>query len=135
MKYTVYSDGAARGNPGPAGAGYAIYDENNALIHAGALALGNTTNNVAEYTALLEAAKYVRTLAPEQVLFLLDSELVVKQLRGEYKVKAPHLVPLFNQTLAALSGMRHECRHVPRAQNKVADRLANDGADQSEQGA
>jgi ribonuclease HI len=132
MKYTIYSDGAARGNPGPAGAGYAVYDETGALVHSAAIALGNTTNNVAEYTALLEAAKYVRTLSPESALFLLDSELVVKQLHGEYKVKAPHLIPLFNQTISALSGMKHECRHVPRAQNKVADKLANEGADRSE---
>lgn len=132
MKYTVYSDGAARGNPGPAGAGYAVYDETGALTHSDAISLGNTTNNVAEYTALLEAAKYVRTLEPEYVLFLLDSELVVKQLKAEYKVKAPHLIPLFNQTLSVISGMRHECRHVPRAQNRVADKLANEGADKSE---
>lgn len=132
MRYSVYSDGAARGNPGPAGAGFAVYDDSGVLIHSAALPLGRTTNNVAEYTALLEAVKYVSALKPESAVFMLDSELVVKQLKGEYKVKAPHLAPLFNQTLALISAMNAECRHVPRAQNKVADRLANEGADKSE---
>ncbi|MDR2869860.1 MAG: ribonuclease HI family protein [Deferribacteraceae bacterium] len=128
--YKVYSDGAARGNPGPAGAGFAVFDDNGALVYSKAIPLGKTTNNVAEYTALLEAAKYVKTLNPSRVDFLLDSELVVKQLAGQYKVKAPHLQPLYNELSTLLASMDATCKHVPREQNKLADKLANEGADQ-----
>lgn len=132
MKYTVYSDGAARGNPGPAGAGYAVYDASGSMIHSEAIPLGKSTNNVAEYTALLHAARYMKGLNPEQVDFLLDSELVVKQLKGMYKVKAEHLRPLYEELATLLAGMNSTCRHIPREKNKIADGLANKGADQSE---
>ena len=130
MDYKVYSDGAARGNPGPAGAGFAVYDTNGTLVYSKAIPLGHTTNNVAEYTALLEAAKYVKTLNPGKVDFLLDSELVVKQVAGLYKVKAPHLLPLYQELITTLASMDATCSHVRRELNKVADKLANDGADQ-----
>ncbi|MDR2884365.1 MAG: ribonuclease HI family protein [Deferribacteraceae bacterium] len=130
MKYTVFSDGAARGNPtGPAGAGYAVFNEDGEMVHSHAMPLGRTSNNVAEYTALLEAAKYVRTLDPEYVEFKLDSELVVKQIAGVYKVKAEHLIPLYQELKAVLKGIKCKCMHIPREQNKVADKLANEGAD------
>lgn len=130
MIYTVYSDGAARGNPGPAGAGFAVYDSHKKLIYSKVIPLGHTTNNVAEYIAFLEAAKYVLSLKPEKVEFLLDSELVVKQVAGVYKVKAPHLRPIYEELCSVLKQMNFVCRHVPRAENKIADSLANQGADQ-----
>ena len=130
MKYTVYCDGAARGNPGPAGSGYAVYSESGELVHSKAIPLGYATNNIAEYTALLEAAKYVKALAPAQVDFLLDSELVVKQLNGQYKVRAEHLIPLYQELTLLLAGLNYKCVHIPRTKNKVADKLANEGADQ-----
>lgn len=130
MKYTVYSDGAARGNPGPAGAGYIIYDQDGNAVHSEAIPLGHTTNNVAEYTALLEAARYIKRLNPSQVDFLLDSELVVKQVAGIYKVKAEHLKAIFDELIVILASLNATCKHIPREQNKEADKLANAGADQ-----
>ncbi len=129
MNYTVYSDGAARGNPGPAGAGYAVYDEDGALVHSKSIPLGHTTNNIAEYTALLEAARYVKSLNPGRVDFLLDSELVVRQISGQYKVRAEHLLPLYQELTQILAGLNHKCAHIPREKNKIADKLANNGAD------
>jgi ribonuclease HI len=129
MNYIVYSDGAARGNPGSAGAGFVVYDEGGKLVHSAAIPLGNTTNNVAEYTAILKAAEYVQGLNPGKVDFLLDSELIVKQVAGIYKVKTEHLIPLYSKLMVILAGLNATCKHVPRAQNKVADKLANEGAD------
>jgi ribonuclease HI len=91
--------------------------------------LGISTNNVAEYVAILEAAKYVKTLNPKQVDFLLDSELIVKQLSGQYRVKAEHLIPLYRELLEILSGLNSTCKHIPREKNKIADKLANEGVE------
>ena len=128
MKYVVYSDGAARGNPGPAGAGYVVYDETGALVHSEAIPLGHTTNNIAEYTAIIKAAEYVRSLNPVQINFMLDSELVVRQLNGQYKVRASHLIPLYQRLTMILAGLNYDCIHIPREDNKVADALADKGA-------
>ena len=132
MKYTVFSDGAARGNPGSAGAGFVVYDVSGKEVGSRAIALGNTTNNVAEYTALIEAVKFVETLKPESVDFFLDSELVVNQIAGRYKVKTEHLKPLYAKLVGLLAGMNATVRHVRREANKVADALANKGADKNE---
>lgn len=132
MKYTVYSDGASRGNPGPAGAGFIIYDESGGEVYKNSIPLGSTTNNIAEYTALLEAIKYVSTLKPVHVDFCLDSELIVKQVSGIYKVKTAHLIPYYEKIMTALMRLSYTCSHVRREFNKEADRLANLGADISE---
>lgn len=129
MIYTVFSDGASRGNPGIAGAGFVIYDDKNNIVEQKAIPLGVVTNNIAEYTAVLEAAKAVALLKPEKVYFKLDSELVVKQVRGEYKVKDEKLKPLFNELKKILSSLLYEINHVRREENKVADELSNIGAD------
>ncbi|GAB7140723.1 ribonuclease HI family protein [Deferribacterales bacterium RsTz2092] len=133
--YKVYCDGASRGNPGPSGAGFAVFDAAGELLHSDGLPLGQTTNNVAEYTALIEAAKYVKTLPADEVEFLMDSELVVKQIAGIYKVKATHLVPLYQEAVNLVASLNATCTHIPREQNKLADKRANDGADMSEQAA
>lgn len=129
MIYTVFSDGASRGNPGVAGAGYVIYDSNNIKVEEKAIPLGITTNNIAEYTAIISAAKAVVKLNPEKVIFKLDSELVVKQVKGEYRVKDEKLKVLFNELELILSSLSYDIEHVRREQNKVADRLSNIGAD------
>lgn len=127
--YTVFSDGAARGNPGPAGAGYVIYAEDGGKVAENAIPLGITTNNVAEYTAVIEGAKAAAALLPDKVFFKLDSELIVKQVLGKYRVKDEKLKPLFLALLSILKGFDYEIAHVPRERNKEADRLSNIGAD------
>ena len=127
MKYVIYCDGAAKGNPGPAGAGFAVYDETGVLIHSVAVPLGNTTNNIAEYSALIEAAEFIKTLNPARADFMLDSELLVRQLSGQYKVRAEHLIPLHRKLTLLLAGLNCSCTHIPREKNKIADKLANEG--------
>ncbi|WP_022849712.1 ribonuclease HI family protein [Limisalsivibrio acetivorans] len=129
MELHIYSDGASRGNPGPAGGGFVIYSDDGVSLREGRVPLGQTTNNVAEYTALLEAAKSALEFKPERLIFFLDSELVVKQMKGEYKVKKEHLREIKDQITDTLKGVPADFRHVPRAQNKVADKLANEAID------
>lgn len=129
MTYTIFSDGASKGNPGPAGAGFVIYDETGAKVKERALPLGVTTNNVAEYSAVIEAANAAILLKPAKFLFKLDSELIVKQVKGLYKVKDEKLKPMFLKLLSALKELDYEIDHVPRDQNKEADRLSNVGVE------
>jgi ribonuclease HI len=123
---TLFADGGSRGNPGPAASGAVLLDADGELIEEAHAYLGVKTNNVAEWTALvlgLEAAsrRDIRRLA-----IRLDSELVVKQLRGEYRVKHPDLQPLHRRALALLRKFEHvDLRHVPRKQNVLADKLVN----------
>lgn len=138
MRITVYSDGGARGNPGPAGCGYIIYDEDNIPIKKGSEYIGQTTNNQAEYKALILALTYIKNTlleieTVESVRCYLDSELVVKQLNGEYKVKNPDMILLFNEvrTLVMELGGAVIFEHIRREKNKVADQLANDAMDQA----
>ena len=130
--YTVFSDGASRGNPGFAGAGYIIYDASGVVVEEKAFPLGITTNNIAEYTAVIKAAIAVSALKPERVSFRLDSELVVKQIKGEYKVKDEKLKVLFLELKSVLVGLKYDVAHVRRELNKEADRLSNVGADMNE---
>lgn len=126
----VYTDGAARGNPGPAGIGYVIYDAEGNRLAEDAAYLGETTNNVAEYTALLRALARALELSSGPLQVYSDSELMVRQLNGEYRVKQPHLVPLHEEArklLARFTLVR--VTHVPREKNKEADRLSNEGID------
>ena len=130
---TVYIDGGARGNPGPAGYGVRVEDASGTLIdelHGG---LGVATNNVAEYNGLLAALQWALAHNERDVHVRSDSELLVRQMRGEYKVKHPGLQPLYAKArlLAAKLG-RVRFEHVRRAQNKEADRLSNLGMDEAE---
>ena len=132
MRVRAHIDGAARGNPGPAGAGAYIEPEDRPpeeLFEA----LGETTNNVAEYRALLLALRRAKELDAETVEILSDSLLLVQQVNGIFKIKAAHLVPLVSEAVRrAKEFRRFSIRHVRREENKLADRLANLGADASE---
>jgi len=126
VEATLFADGGARGNPGPAASGAVLVGPQGEILDEVGHYLGRATNNVAEWTALcigLEAAVHrgIRTLAVR-----LDSELVVKQLLGEYRVKHADLKPLHRRALALLKNFEHvDVAHVPRAKNKLADRLVN----------
>jgi len=131
MECTLYIDGGARGNPGPAAAGIVIRngDTGKSLVEAGYF-LGRATNNVAEYKALLRGLELASELHAECIDIHSDSELVVKQITGEYRVKSADLQPLFQQVqrqLLKLDSWR--IRHIPREQNKRADELANQAMD------
>ncbi len=133
---TLYADGAARGNPGPAGAGFVILAADGSELAACGLYLGECTNNVAEYQALISGLEEVRRLGGRIVAIFLDSELIVRQLAGRYKVKAENLKPLYDRArslLAALDSWRVD--HVPRHENSRADALANKGIDSRRIGA
>ncbi len=124
----VYIDGAARGNPGPAGIG--IHIQNIKDIHD---YIGETTNNVAEYTALLRGLEEILILGYKEVHFYSDSELLVKQINGEYRVKNEKLKPLFiNANLLIKRLKKFSISHVRREQNKEADKLANLGIDHAQ---
>lgn len=127
----AYIDGGARGNPGPAGYGVRIENDNGELITEFSGFLGASTNNVAEYNGLLAALKYAHQHDYRTVRIKSDSELLVKQMRGEYRVKHPGLKPLYDQACNMAEGLdRVLFEHVRREQNKDADRLANLAMDQ-----
>ena len=130
MNITVYTDGASRGNPGPAGIGVALYDEEGTLLDEYREYLGHTTNNVAEYRALVAGLRCAGKYAPCRVRVHLDSELLYFQMTGAYRVKSPHLLGL-HRAARALAGHfeRADFVSIPREQNKVADRLANEAID------
>lgn len=129
-KLTVYTDGASRGNPGEAGAGIVILNEQGEELFASGTYLGQCTNNVAEYKALLLGLTEAKKLGGEELSLFLDSELIVRQIQGAYKVKNAKLKPLFSEVSALLSGFKaYRVAHVPRSKNKRADGLANEGID------
>lgn len=126
-----YTDGGARGNPGPAGIGVVLQNKDGKVVGEWSEFLGIATNNQAEYKALLLALKQAITLGAIELECRLDSELVVKQLKGEYKVKHPGLKPLFEQAKSLISQIKNvSFKHIPRELNKQADRLANQAMDQ-----
>lgn len=129
----AYADGASRGNPGPAAAGWIVLDAQGRLVGEGSKALGGHTNNEAEYLAVQEMARWVESALglDFNLLVRMDSELVVKQLRGEYKVKDPELKQLALQTMTQLMYFTtFNLAHVPRIENARADALANRELDQ-----
>ncbi len=129
MKLIIYTDGASRGNPGPASFGFTISDKKGKLLHEFGKYIGITTNNVAEYTAVLEALKYTKERygkLPLEIELYADSKLVVEQLSGRFKIKSAHLKPIIEKIKILsleLGGAVHG--HVPRSKNYAADRLAN----------
>ena len=136
MHFTIHADGGSRGNPGPAGAGAMIRDEFGSSVASVSQFLGTRTNNFAEYEAVILAfetlAKLVGTgkTGATGVTVKMDSELVVKQMRGEYKVKHPILKEQHARLASLATSFRNvSFSHVPRAQNKDADALANDAMD------
>lgn len=127
-KIEIYSDGASRGNPGHAGCGYVIFADGQEIA-TGKKYLGMVTNNIAEYTAVIEAAQHPLVKDAPEIYFFLDSELVVKQMKGEYRVKHEGLIPLKAKLDSLLYGKKIVFTHVPRNLNKIADRLANEAID------
>ncbi|MEI6529557.1 MAG: ribonuclease HI family protein [Candidatus Falkowbacteria bacterium] len=129
-KVIIFTDGGARGNPGPAGIGAVIYDENKKVIAEISEYLGVATNNQAEYKALIAAITRAKSLGASELDCYLDSELVVKQLKREYKVKNKDLAPLFLMIHnLSLDFKKISYTHIPRERNKEADRLANEAMD------
>jgi ribonuclease HI len=126
----VACDGAARGNPGPAGIGVQITDAQGRVLAEIAEGLGETTNNVAEYTAAIEGLKRAADLGATEVLLRSDSQLLINQITGRYRVKTAHLVPLHREVLRlarVFPTITYE--HVRREFNTEPDRLANEGVD------
>jgi ribonuclease HI len=124
------TDGAARGNPGPAGAGVLIEDDQGMRLQARHKWLGEMTNNQAEYHALIEGLKGVRDWKPDRLEIYLDSKLVVEQIKGQYKIKEPELQKLHAQAMRLLEGLQYEIKHVAREENRGADHLANMAIDE-----
>ena len=129
-EWLLMVDGAARGNPGQAGCGAVICDDSGAVVKKLSRYLGQTTNNVAEYEGLLMGLEALIELGQKKIRVQSDSQLLVRQLNDEYRVKDEKLRLLFNR---ARSLLRHfdayRILHVPRESNKLADRLANQGID------
>ncbi len=132
MKLIVHVDGGARGNPGPAAAACVITSPDGELLDERAQLLGEVTNNVAEYRALLLGLARARELGAGEVEVIGDSELIAKQVQGLYKVKHPSMRPLYLEAMEALRAFeRWSIRTVPRAQNADADALVNQALDQA----
>lgn len=127
MRLLIHTDGAARGNPGPAGAGAVLRDaETGEVVAEIARGLGRATNNVAEWTAVRLALEEARRLGATHVDLRMDSELVARQISGIYRVKHPDLKPIHAAAMALLRGFEgYTVGHVPRALNADADRLSN----------
>jgi ribonuclease HI len=132
VKVVVHVDGGARGNPGPAAAACVISSADGTTLGEHSRLLGRTTNNVAEYQALLLGLERALELGASEVDVVGDSELIAKQVRGEYKVKNESMRQLHREALAALGAFEHwSIRTVPRAQNADADALVNLALDQA----
>ena len=129
-RLVIYADGAARGNPGPAGIGVVIEDEQGRVLKEMSQFVGRKTNNQAEYMALIQGLEVAAEYQADAVQIRLDSELLVRQLRGEYKVKSPLLKPLRNNVQKLLTRYKVVgIEHIERAYNRAADRLANRAID------
>ena len=130
MKIIIHSDGGARGNPGPAGIGVLLTNEQGVSVAEISNFIGRATNNQAEYQALLAGLEKAKSLGAEEVVCRLDSELVVKQLNHEYKVKNKDLAHLFLKVHNLITSFKKiSFQHVPREMNKEADKLANEAMD------
>ncbi len=131
MRLVVHVDGGARGNPGPAGAGVVIREENGGLVHEAGYFLGRQTNNAAEYHALIRALQRAQRCSLQAITIHSDSELLVRQLTGEYGVRNAKLAVLHQQVqLLLIKSPRWIVRHVRREENARADELANMAMDQ-----
>jgi ribonuclease HI len=128
--WRLFVDGASRGNPGPSGAGVWLTKDGQDVVRKGYF-LGKVTNNQAEYTALLIGIFFAHKKMGEgdKIIISSDSQLIIRQLQGVYRVKTAHIVPLYQQAITWLTGLKYTLRHVMRDKNQVADGLANDGVD------
>ncbi len=129
-QWQLYCDGASRNNPGNAGAGVYITKNDSPFLH-NSYSLGIKTNNEAEYLALLLGLYLIEEHwdITDSLAIFSDSQLLIRQLSGQYRVREPRLVPLYTCARSFLAKRAHELTHIPREQNKVADRLANKGID------
>lgn len=128
--FSVYSDGGARGNPGIAGCGVVIFDKKKKKTAEIKHFIPHATNNEAEYQALFLGVKKVLEYKPHKVDFYLDSELIVKQMKGIYKVKKAELKEFYVKIKSLLNAIAQvQFIHIPRKKNKLADRLANQAMD------
>lgn len=129
-KYLVYTDGGARGNPGPSGIGVVIYDKDGEIVLKKSEYIGTKTNNQAEYQALILGLNEVGNLKADEVTCYLDSELVTKQMRGEYRVRNKNIAPLYQiASKLAKKFDKINFQHIPREENKEADFLVNEALD------
>jgi len=132
-RFRAAVDGGSRGNPGRAAWGVAVLDDAGNLLEGHSGFLGHATNNVAEYRALLEALKLAEARGAARIELLADSELLVRQIEGRYRVKTPHLRPLYEEAMLRIRRFASfEIAHVVRGQNRLADRLVNDELDRHE---
>ncbi len=132
-KLLIYIDGGARGNPGPAGIGVVILDGDKKKVKDYHKYIGVATNNIAEYNALVYALQEAHMLGAKDVTIFMDSELVYKQLKGEFRVKNKNIKPLFEQAIHLINGFQKiELKHIARTLNKEADKLANKAINLSE---
>jgi ribonuclease HI len=132
-KWKTYIDGGARGNPGPAGVGVHLLDDRGTVRFSGGFFLGRATNNQAEYTGLVRALELLERGGARQIEIISDSQLLVRQLNGEYKVKSPQIKPLYEQARRLLEKFdTWQIGHVRREYNTEADQLANEAMDAGE---
>lgn len=136
MVIHVYTDGGSRGNPGPAASGVYITDDQGKVLYQMGYVLGVTTNNVAEYTAVIEAYQWLISRREKigdssEIHFFMDSKLVCSQMKGLFQVKHPNMIPLFQKTklLERQLGLPVAYTHIPREKNKEADAMVNKALD------
>lgn len=132
MRATIFSDGGSRGNPGEAAIGYVIKLEEATVFESGQL-IGIATNNVAEYTAIIRGIKKAKQLGFNEIEVFVDSQLVEKQVKGEYKVKSPDLKLLYDELKSEIISLKSfTVSHVRREFNKRADKLVNEALDKND---
>lgn len=135
MEVNVYTDGGSRGNPGPSGYGLVIFDDKKNILYQESKFLGVKTNNEAEYLGLLASLVWIKNhhqlYQIDKVNFFADSQLLVRQLQGKYKIKASNLKDLFSQAQQLLNQIKLDCRFndIRRELNTLADELANQAMD------
>lgn len=133
--FSLFTDGACRGNPGCGGAGAVLMAEDGQVVATAKRFLGHCTNNIAEYRALILGLEEAIKIGCTSISIFMDSELLVRQLQGVYRVKNPALVPLMGDVRALLARFDSwKVGHVPRSENALADRMANEAIDEATKG-
>ena len=123
----VHTDGASKGNPGPASCGYVIYDNDDSVMYSESISLGKQTNNFAEYSGIIYALRKLIEFKIKEFKLIADSQLAIKQINGQYKVKHPNIIPLHAEVMRLLKYFtKYEFIHTLRAGNSAADKMANE---------
>jgi ribonuclease HI len=128
----IYTDGASRGNPGPAACSYTIVDDKGLFLDSNAEFIGHTTNNVAEYTAVIRALTRAKEIQDDDIRIYSDSQLIIRQITGRYRINKPHLEVLYNEVLSLASLFSHiTWDYVPRNNPgiQICDKLCNEELD------